>query len=210
MDAVGRPLPSSLRATGSTIELRIDARGARYPVSIDPLVQQVGKIGSAEEVGPGTLGASIALSADGNTALVGAPHDGGLAGGAWVFVRAGAQWIQQGPKLIAGEQALPGSSGDCGEGEGEGEACGFGGSVALSADGNTAVIGSPAENGKLGAAWVFTRGGEVWSEQAELLPGAGEVGSAGHFGRAVALSGDGQEAMVAAPQIGRASCRERV
>jgi hypothetical protein len=42
-------------------------------------------------------------------------------------------------------------------------------SVALSADGNTALVGDPADNGWLGAAYVFTRNGDVWSQQAKLV-----------------------------------------
>ena len=69
---------------------------------------------------------SVALSADGNTALVGGWKDNSTKGAAWVFTRSGGAWSQQGPKLTGG--------GEAGEG-------GFGTSVALSADGNTALIG---------------------------------------------------------------------
>jgi hypothetical protein len=54
-------------------------------------------------------------------------------------------------------------------------------------DGDTAVIGAPDE-GSLGAAYVFTRNGNVWSLQQKLTPGANET--YGNFGHAVALDGD--------------------
>ncbi len=38
-------------------------------------------------------------------------------------------------------------------------------SVALSADGNTAIVGGPADNSGQGAAWVYTRSGGIWAQQ---------------------------------------------
>jgi hypothetical protein len=46
-------------------------------------------------------------------------------------------------------------------------------SVALSADGNTAVVGGPYDNRSIGAAWVFTRSGAVWTQQGSKLVGTG-------------------------------------
>ena len=57
----------------------------------------------------------------------------------------------------------------------------FGTSVALSADGNTALIGGWNDDSVLagnldysgkGAAWVFTRSGSTWTQQGEKLTGA--------------------------------------
>jgi hypothetical protein len=86
------------------------------------------------------FGSSVALSADGNTALIGGYGDNNLIGAAWVFTRSGATWAQQGPKLTASDETSHSF---------------FGLGVALSADGNTALIGSPFDNGVAGAAWVF-------------------------------------------------------
>ena len=97
--------------------------------------------------GGGSFGFSVALSSDGNTALIGSPDliggpdDNPGFGAAWVFTRSGSTWTQQGSKLTG--------SGESGSGV-------FGSSVALSADGNTALIGGPYDNGVVGAAWVFT------------------------------------------------------
>jgi hypothetical protein len=82
----------------------------------------------------------VALSSDGNTALMGAPGDNGEVGAAWVFTRSGSTWTQQGAKLTG--------SGEIGKGF-------FGESAALSSDGNTALIGGLFDNGEVGAAWVF-------------------------------------------------------
>jgi hypothetical protein len=101
--------------------------------------QQGSKLTGGGESGEGAFGASVALSADGNTALIGAPHDNGYFGAAWAFTRSGSTWAQQGEKRTGG--------GESGEGA-------FGYSVALSAAGDTALIGGPYD-GLPGAAWVF-------------------------------------------------------
>jgi len=179
-DARGHSLRSWFELEGGRLLLRVDPRGARYPVGIDPFVQQGKKLPG----GPSTrFGYRVALSADGNTALIGGPWDNGDNGAAWVFTRSGSVWTQQGEKLT---------------GTGTGEASGtdeFGRSVALSSDGNTAVVGAPLDNLEAGAAWVFTRSGSTWTKQGGKLTGAGGVKES-DFGEAVALSGDGATALV--------------
>src|ERR1700724_2461810 len=55
-----------------------------------PLFQQGPKLtGGEEESGAGRFGRSVALAADGDTALVGAPRDSGQVGALWVFTRTG-------------------------------------------------------------------------------------------------------------------------
>ena len=48
--------------------------------------------------------------------------------------------------------------------------------MALSGDGNTALIGGYADNTSVGAAWVFTRSGSTWTQQGSKLTGGGESG----------------------------------
>jgi hypothetical protein len=122
---------------------------------------------------------SVALSADGNTAIVG----GWEAEGAWVFTRSGGTWTQQGKKLVG-----TGAVGKARQGM----------SVSLSADGNTAIVGGWSDNGKTGAAWVFTRTGGVWTQQGKKLVGSDAVGSACQ-GMSVALSADGNSVIVGGP-----------
>jgi len=146
-----------------------------------PSFQQGAKLVGTGAVGAAYQGMSVALSADGNTALVGAEADNSLVGAAWVYTRSGGGWIQQGAKLV-GTGAV-GSSFQ-----------GF--SVALSADGNTAIVGGFADNSNAGAAWVYTRNsGGVWSQQGVKLVGSGAVGTANQ-GYSVALSADGNTAIV--------------
>ncbi len=70
---------------------------------------------------------------------------------------------------------------------------GFGAGVALSADGKTALIGGDRETGS--GAWVFTRSGETWTQQGGEITGGGQGKD---FGAEVALSGDGNTALVEA------------
>lgn len=133
-----------------------------------------------------SFGQSVALSADGNTALIGGPS--GM-GAAWVFTRASdGNWTQQGSKLVGTVPANPPSANS------------QGGSVALSADGNTALVGGASQNGCLG--WVFTRASnETWMQQGSELVGSGAVTNNTIFTQFsnVTLSADGNTAAVSAP-----------
>jgi len=138
------------------------------------------------------FGYPVALSGDGNTALIGASLKtvtGQMqAGAAYVFVRpsGGTTWTQQ-QELTASDTA----SNDQ-----------FGSSVALSGDGNTALIGASLKTvigqGQAGAAYVFVRpsGGTTWTQQQELT--ASDTASNDQFGSSVALSGDGNTALIGA------------
>jgi hypothetical protein len=116
--------------------------------------QQGEKLVGAGAIGSAAQGHSVALSADGNTAMISGPHDGGSTGAAWVFGRRGTNWTQQGNKLVG-----TGAAGNARQGS----------SVALSADGNTAIVGGIADNRLKGAAWVHVRRGGAWKEPADYL-----------------------------------------
>jgi hypothetical protein len=186
-DAHGRLLHSWLALDAGRLLLRVDVHGAQFPLTIDPLVQQGKKLTGGEETAGEDFGFSIALSADGNTALVGGYGEQSNTGGAaWVFTRSGSTWTQQGKKLTGGEEVGLGM---------------FGWSVALSADGNTALIGGPGDDGGgnfaqgRGAAWVFTRSGSTWTQQGTKIAPSEEA-EMGFFGVSVALSGEGNTALV--------------
>jgi FG-GAP repeat len=140
-----------------------------------------GKLVGTGAVGAAQQGFSVALSADGNTAIVGGPGDNSGAGAASVYTRNGGIWSQPGSKLV-GTDATKTRQGS---------------SVALSADGNTAIVGGLGDNSGAGAAWVFTRSGGVWTSG--KLVGTDAVGPAGQ-GISVALSADGNTAIVGGPQ----------
>jgi hypothetical protein len=76
-----------------------------------------------------------------------------------------------------------------------GPGAGQGWSVAISADGNTAVVGGSTDTSNAGATWVYTRSGGVWSQQGGKLVGTGAVGGAAQ-GASVAVSADGKTTIV--------------
>src|ERR1035437_10552335 len=96
-----------------------------------------------------------------------------LVASASLLPTARAQFVQQGSKLV-GTGAV-------------GSLVAQGYSVALSGDGNTAIVGGRLDNGGAGAAWVYTRSGGVWPQQGGKLVGSGAVGNA-QQGWSVALS----------------------
>src|SRR5262249_29593289 len=130
-------------------------------------------------------GKSAALSADGNTAIVGDPEHNNQDGAAWIFVRHNDVWTQQARLVGTGAIGALVAQGDA---------------VALSADGNTAVVGGPGDNNGVGAAWIFTRSFSglssvaTWAQRGKLV-GTNPVG-ASKQGSAVALSADGTTVLV--------------
>lgn len=197
-DADGKILPSHFAAADSpadTFRLIVDERGARYPITIDPLAQQAylkpAAVGTTQ-AGDG-FGSSVAVSGD--FAVVGAPNEDSStiginnapnegapdAGAAYVFVRNGNTWSQ-----LAFLKASNPTDQDR-----------FGSSVAIS--GNTIVVGAHGENAmanNAGAAYVFVWNGTYWSQQAYLK--AGNPQADAFFGYSVAIAGD--TLVVGAPQ----------
>jgi hypothetical protein len=156
--------------------------------------QQGNKLVGAGAVGTANQGASVALSVDGNTGVVGGPSDNSGAGAAWVYTRSNGVWTQQGDKLVGagavGPDVVQGSS------------------VALSADGNTTVLGGPGDNPgpsgtglAIGAVWVYIRNGGAWSQQGNKLVGGGAVGYANQ-GFSVAVSADSNTTILGGPNDG--------
>ena len=155
--------------------------------------QQGNKLVGANPSGAAYQGLSVAVSADGSTAIVGGPEDGatgtGNTGAVWFYTRSGGAWVQQGPKQT-GTNNLNAN---------------IGYSVAISADGNTALAGGPLDaisfvNGvgktpteQAGAVWVFTRANGVWTEQSKLVVTGTLLAYPGYT---VALSADGNTALL--------------
>ena len=151
-----------------------------YTRSANVWTQRGSKLIGTGAVGNARQGYSAALSADGNTAIVGGHVDNANAGAAWIYTRSGNVWTQQGSKLVGNDavgSALQGVS------------------SSLSSDGNTAIVGGRGDDANAGAAWVYTRNGGVWSQLGSKLVGADAVGSALQGG-SVAISADGQTAII--------------
>lgn len=145
-------------------------------------VQQGTKLVGSGATYKSNQGGGVVLSHDGNTALVGGYGDSNRVGAVWVFVRSGGVWIQQGPKLV---------------GSGSAERPAQGGSIDLSADGNTAVVGGSADSTEIGAFWTFTRSGDTWSQMGEKVVAPGGVGIQ-YQGCDVSISADGNTALIGA------------
>jgi uncharacterized protein YdbL (DUF1318 family) len=155
-------------------------------VALAQFTQQGPKLVGTGAVGQSAQGFSVALSADGSTAILGGIEDNSYSGAAWVYSCRSQDhlWTQQGSKLVG-----TGAVGDAQHGY----------SIALSSDGNTAIVGARADNSNTGAVWVYTRSSNgLWTQQGSKLVGTGAVGKSTQ-GWSVALSGDGNTALVGGP-----------
>ena len=149
--------------------------------TITPLFDEA-KILASDKQANDWFGTAVAISGDGNTLIVGAQYESGT-GSAYIFTRSGTNWNEQ-QKIQASDR----QGNDL-----------FGNSVAISENGNTAIVGAFAEDtgGSLaGAAYIFTRSGTSWSEQQKILASDKQGGD--RFGTAVAISGDGNTLIVGA------------
>jgi len=115
----------------------------------------------------------LSVSIDGDYAIVGAWGDddnGDMSGSAYIFTRSGTAWTEE-AKLLASDGAADDSFG-----------------VSVSISGDYAVIGAPLNVGWSGSAYIFTRSGTAWTEQAKLLASDGAADD--HFGGSVSIDGD--------------------
>lgn len=132
---------------------------------------------------------SVALSSDGNTAIIGATNKDTApytdSGAAYVYTRSGGVWTLQ-QQLTASDKASFDE---------------FGYSVSLSGDGNLALVGAPYKtvgaNASAGKAYVFTRSGGVWT-QTQILT-ANPASASNIFGFSVWVSRDKTKAFVGLP-----------
>jgi hypothetical protein len=195
-DSSGRSLPARTEVSGGSLLLRIDDRGAHYPLRVDPFVQAA-KL-SASHGGLGDeLGVSVGISGDGSTIVAGAPQaTGGLEhesvneGAVYVFVTSGTGWANatETATLFAADG---------------GEYDYLGSSVAVSSDGSTIVAGAPHSNPShpgSGAAYVFVRPPTGWAERTSTAKLTASSGGADWTGSSIAISGDGSTVAVGSPQ----------
>jgi uncharacterized repeat protein (TIGR01451 family) len=174
-DANGRPLGTRLEAADRGLRLIVEADGARFPVTVDPVfVHEAQLLGHGDPVPPADAMFGSSVSVSGDTVVAGSPLDNtpaGLeAGSAYVFVRSGTTWTVQ-QRLLAQD----GAASDW-----------FGSSVSVSGD--TVVVGAPRDDFEKGSAYVFVRSGTTWTFQQKLL--ASDGADHDEFGYALSLSGD--------------------
>ena len=119
------------------------------------------------------FGGTVTINADGNTILISAETTVGRFSTGFVFTRIEGIWTQQGriTTNVGNGNFLNGPA------------------VSLSADGNTAVMGSVADGGGVGAIWVFDRAGSTWKMTAKLIGRDANYNET--QGSSVAISADG-------------------
>jgi FG-GAP repeat protein len=180
-DARGRTLRSWLELRGRRLLVRVDDRRARYPLQIDPFIQQA-KLTASDGLPGDFLGFSVAVAGD--RVVVGAPLDDLGAdfnqGSAYVFAKGASGWpsATEIAKLTASD-AAPGDR--------------LGSSVAISGD--EVVAGAPLDdvgaNADQGSAYVFEKPASGWANATETAKLAASDGAAGDFlGFSVAVAGD--------------------
>ncbi|MGB5080336.1 MAG: hypothetical protein WBO23_06300 [Burkholderiales bacterium] len=195
--SVNHSIPVHLRANASYVLEACNSAGctASAPQSIGAgLTQAIGYFKASNTGAGDQFGFAVALSGDGNTLAIGTRNeDSGStgidgtpdesapnSGAVYVFVRSAGGWLQQ--AYVKASNAATSDQ--------------FGSSVALSSDGNTLAVGAVFQ-ATSGAAYVFTRSGATWTEQAQIK--ASNAGASDLFGNTVALSGDGDTLAVGAP-----------
>ena len=188
--AVGARVGDSAAAADSGVVYMFARTGTDWPE------QQ--KVSASGLLAEDEFGYSVSLNSDGTTLAVGAPRESsdvtGI-GAAYIFTRTGTSWSQQ-EKVVATSQ---------------GQEDYFGYSISLSGDGNTLAVGAKGEDSSAvrvggnqsdnnasgsGAAYIFTRAGTAWSQQAYVK--ASNTGAEDEFGYSVSLSSDGSTLAVGA------------
>jgi hypothetical protein len=143
-------------------------------------------------VTPAELSSSDAYAARGNrsiainpagTYLIGGSinEDGGpgdpidKAGAAYIFTRSGSTWTEQ-AILRASDAGVDNY---------------FGKEVGISDEGDYAIVSADYNNSQIGAAYVFTRSGSTWTQQAKLTPSDGFTGNPGSkLGMSLSMNSD--------------------
>ncbi len=169
----GLSVPSSL-AHAVTKKLGMAPRAAA--VSQAPTQQE---LQASDGMQVDFFGWTVSLSADGHTALVGAP--GGTVGAAYVFVEHAGTWSEQ--------QELDSPAGAAQDS--------YGSSVTLAGDGARALVGAYTGNGLRGIVYSYARHGGSYVLDGQITAPDGAAGDV--FGASVSLSGLGNVALIGAP-----------
>ena len=144
-------------------------------------VQVGNKLVGVDVNGTAARGASVSLSGDAKTIVVGGYNDNGGVGAIWIYTFNGSNYIQFGSKLVGNGIVETFSGQGC--------------SVSCSLDGKTVLVGGYADNLFTGAAWIFTFNGTNFVQFGTKLVGTGAIGAA-YQGYSVSLSADGKTAVL--------------
>jgi hypothetical protein len=141
-DATGRELPARMELADGTLALAVDAAGAAYPVTIDPLVA----IEQQKLLVSGSHSLAGAVAVSGDTAVLNETGDK-----VHVFTRSGSTWSKQ--------QTIPAPS----------SYDDFGRRIAVDAD--TLVMSGAHQPTRAYVAWAYARTSGTWALQGTLDPG---------------------------------------
>jgi microcystin-dependent protein len=165
--------------------------GLGYDVTVDANASytEIQKLLASDPENFSKFGNAVSISGDGKTMVVSAPTEDTSPnsdnGAVYVFTRSGTSWVEQ-AKLIASDANSMRL---------------FGTSISISEDGNTIVVGTPRLDPFFnvydgGVAYIFTRSGTTWTEQAKLI--ANDMTVYDYFGQSVSISGNGNTVIVGA------------
>ncbi len=184
-DAAGRRLPASLSLSpDGSLRISVDVRGARYPLTVDPMIQQLATLTNSD-TSADLFGSAVAIS--GNTIAVGTPLEsvGATtdAGAVYVFSEPAPGWASVGaPAVLTASSPTQNAE--------------LGFSVAII--GNTIVAGAASSIvNTTGSVYVFTTSSGTWStgSQTAMLTDR----TADDLGASVAISPDGGTIAAGAP-----------
>lgn len=188
----GGPLSSD----GNTL-LAYDATGAIYVYTRSGSTWSEHQV-IADPLAHGSNFAPAAIAAGGTTMIATASTGSGLQTAIIPFTSSGGTWTAQGPALNDPWWTASANPND-----------GFGASVALSSDGNTAFVGAPRAGGLEGGFVIYTRTGTSWARTqtvrdttpnsaANIQDGVGDM-----LGVSIVLSSDGSIALIGSDGAGR-------
>lgn len=138
----------------------------------------------------------IDLDYEGKTLAIGNPTDGTpevpRTGSVSVYTRSNTSWALTGNMVLSSAVVFGNES--------------FGKAVSLTSTGDLCIVGAPGFNVdgvSMGAAFIFRRDGNTWSQSSRLTPTDGLAGDG--FGNAVSIANNGTKAVVAASNATRFS-----
>ena len=147
------------------------------------------EFGAKEPDEEGFFGSAVALSQDGNSLIVGAPGQNGK-GSSFVFTRTDGEWDEGTlvPFLAANNDRV-------------------GAAVAMSSNGKVIAVGVPSQRvlksgtsySRSGQVWIYEYVAGVWTLRSFVASSIPQTDQ--YFGTSVAMSGDGTDIVVGAPQF---------
>jgi len=147
------------------------------------------EFGAKEPDEEGFFGSAVALSQDGNSLIVGAPGQNGK-GSSFVFTRTDGEWDEGTlvPFLAANNDRV-------------------GAAVAMSSNGKVIAVGVPSQRvlksgtsySRSGQVWIYEYVAGVWTLRSFVASSIPQTDQ--YFGSSVAMSGDGTDIVVGAPQF---------